>query len=165
MLRAVIMGVAGAGKTSVGVALAERIGAAYIDGDDLHPKSNVAKMSAGMALSDDDRLPWLRQVGATLHAAQGPTLVGCSALKRRYRDIIREAAGCPVLFLHLGGSRQVIAARMARRAGHFMPVSLVESQFEALEPLGDDEAGFTVDIDQELDRVVAAAAGLIRGMR
>ena len=159
MARGVIMGVAGSGKSSVGIALAARVGAVYIDGDDLHPKANVDKMSAGTPLTDEDRAPWLVRVGETLHAARGPVLIGCSALKRRYRDIIRERAGGPVVFVHLTGTRSVIESRMSKRDGHFMPTSLIDSQFAALEPLGSDETGFAVDIDRTLDAVVAEAAG------
>jgi gluconokinase len=163
MARAVIMGVAGSGKSSVGVALAERIGAVYVDGDDLHSSASVAKMSAGQPLTDEDRAPWLVRVGETLGAASGPILIGCSALKRRYRDAIRAHAGGPVSFVHLSGSREVIASRMSSREGHFMPVSLIESQFAALEPLGPDEAGFAIDIDQPLPTLVEQAARILGG--
>ncbi len=148
------MGVAGCGKTSVGLAVADALGAAFIDGDDLHPASNIAKMSAGQPLTDADRAPWLAKVGDALRRQKGTSLIGCSALKRPYRDIIRQAAGAAVGFLHLAGSRDVIAARMGDREGHFMPLSLLDSQFAALEPLQPDEAGLTVDIDQPFDAVV-----------
>ncbi len=154
MRRFVVMGVAGCGKSTVGAALAGRIGASYVDGDDLHPAANIARMSAGQPLTDDDRWPWLDRVGAALRDASGVALIGCSALKRAYRDGIRIAAAAPVGFLHLAGTREVIAARMARRSGHFMPLSLLDSQFAALEPLAADEAGATVDIAAPLDAVV-----------
>ncbi len=164
MPRAVIMGVAGCGKSSVGRALADRLDAAYVDGDDLHPTSNIEKMSAGMPLDDVDRAPWLVRVGETLAAADRPILIGCSALKRHYRDKIRHAAAGPLVFVHLAGTREVIRGRMARREGHFMPQSLLNSQFEALEPLAPDELGFLVDIDQALEQLVGEAARQLKGL-
>ena len=148
----VVMGVSGCGKSTVGAAFAAAIGGRFIDGDDLHRPENVAKMSTGVPLTDADRWPWLTLVGATL---TGDVVVGCSALKRAYRDRIRAVAG-PVRFLHLAGSKAVIAARMAARPGHFMPLGLLDSQFAALEPPGPDEDAVTVDIDQSLDAIVAA---------
>ena len=149
------MGVAGCGKSSVGAAWAATGDLAYFDGDDLHPPENIAKMSAGVPLDDDDRAPWLVKVGDTLAAAEGPVAVGCSALKRKYRDIIRARAPGPVAFLHLAAGRDVILERMKVREGHFMPTTLLDSQFAALEPLEDDEFGLRIDIAQPLDKVVA----------
>jgi gluconokinase len=151
--RVVIMGVSGCGKSSVGAGLAARLGLNYRDGDDLHPPENVAKMRAGMPLPDADRWPWLDRVGQVL-LAEAPVIVGCSALKRAYRDRIRTAAGGPVTFVHLAGSQEVIAARMALRQGHYMPLSLLDSQFAALEPPAAAEA-ITVSIDQPLEAIVA----------
>ncbi len=151
--RVVIMGVSGCGKSSVGAGLAARLGLNYRDGDDLHPPENVAKMRAGMPLTDGDRWPWLDRVGQVL-LAEAPVIVGCSALKRAYRDRIRTAAGGPVTFVHLAGSQEVIAARMALRQGHYMPLSLLDSQFAALEPPTAEEA-ITVSIDQPLEALVA----------
>ena len=151
--RVVIMGVSGCGKSSVGAGLAARLGLNYRDGDDLHPPENVAKMRAGMPLTDADRWPWLDRVGQVL-LAEAPVIVGCSALKRAYRDRIRTAAGGPVTFVHLDGSQEVIAARMALRQGHYMPLSLLDSQFAALEPPAAEEA-ITVSIDQPLEAIVA----------
>lgn len=147
------MGVSGCGKSVVGAALAGRLGAVYADGDDLHPAENVAKMSRGEPLTDADRWPWLTRVGQSLNA-EGMRIVGCSALKRSYRDLIRREAGGPVLFVHLAGPKQVIADRMAARTGHFMPASLLDSQFATLEPPGADEDALTVDIRKDLDAVV-----------
>ena len=155
----ILMGVAGCGKSSVGAALAARLGMTYRDGDDLHPAESVAKMRAGLALTDADRWPWLDLVAQDL-AARAPVIIGCSALKRIYRDRIRASAGGPVTFVHLAGSRAVIEARMAARKGHYMPVSLLDSQFATLEPPGPEEA-LRVDIDQPLEAVVAAVAGHI----
>ena len=152
--RIVLMGVAGCGKSAVGAALADRLAAAYLDGDDLHPPENIARMSRGEPLSDADRWPWLTLVGRKLADPDGILILGCSALRRRYRDHIRKEAGAPVVFVHLAGSRALIAARMAARAGHFMPTSLIDSQFAALEPPAPDESAVTVDIDRPLERIV-----------
>jgi gluconokinase len=161
-LRIVLMGVAGCGKSAVGAALSVRLGIPYRDGDDLHPPANIAKMARGEALQDVDRWPWLAEVGNAL-AMGAPLVIGCSALKRAYRDAIRKRAGGPVTFVHLLGSRALIGARMAARQGHFMPVALLDSQFVALEPPGPDEGALTVDIDAPLAQVVAAIADRIRG--
>ncbi len=153
-MRVVLMGVAGCGKSSVGAALAEALAIPYRDGDDLHSAANIAKMSRGEALTDADRWPWLALVGQRLRA--GPMIVGCSALRRVYRERITEAAGGPVCFVHLSGSRAVIGARMRARHGHFMPPALLDSQFKTLEPPEPDENAVTVDIDQPLEKIVAA---------
>jgi len=155
-LRVVIMGVAGCGKSSVGEGLAARLGIPYRDGDDLHTPAAVEKMRAGIPLTDADRWPWLDRVAEVL-ATEAPVIVGCSALRRAYRDRIRAGAGGAVQFIHLAGSREVILARMAARKGHYMPTSLLDSQFATLEAPGPEEA-LTVDIDQPLDAIIAAAA-------
>lgn len=152
-LRLVVMGVSGSGKSSVGEALAARLGVPYRDGDDLHPPGNVAKMAAGVPLQDSDRWPWLDLVAGVLRE-EAPVIVGCSALKRAYRDRLRHGAGWPVRFVHLAGAREVIAARMGLRTGHFMPSTLLDSQFAALEPPGPEEA-LVVDIDQSFEALVA----------
>lgn len=151
--RHVLMGVAGCGKSSVGAALAPLLGARYLDGDDLHPSANIAKMSKGEPLTDADRWPWLALVGGALR--QGNVILGCSALRRSYRDYITEHAGGPVCFIHLTGSRALIGARMAARAGHFMPPALLDSQFATLEPPAADENAITVSIDQPMAAIVA----------
>jgi carbohydrate kinase (thermoresistant glucokinase family) len=145
MRRFVVMGVAGCGKSTVAQALAERLGLPMIEGDALHPRANIESMRAGRPLTDADRWPWLDAVGAALAAAPGGAVATCSALKRRYRDRLRAAAG-DVTFIHLAGERDLIAVRMAARAGHFMPLSLLDSQFAALEPPGPDERAVSVDI-------------------
>lgn len=152
--RIVIMGVAGCGKSTVGAALSRQTAIPYRDGDDLHPEANVAKMAAGTPLTDADRWPWLDLVASEL-ARNAPLMIGCSALKRAYRDRIRAGADGPVLFIHLSGSRAVIEARMAARKNHFMPASLLDSQFAALEPPDPDEPHLTIDIDQPLAAIVA----------
>jgi gluconokinase len=151
-LRVVIMGVAGCGKSSVGEALSGRLQVPYRDGDDLHTPQAVEKMRTGSPLTDDDRWPWLDRVAKVL-LTEAPVIVGCSALKRAYRDRIRAGAGGPVTFVHLSGSQTLIASRMAARTGHYMPTSLLDSQFAALEPPGPDEA-VTVDIDQPPGAIV-----------
>lgn len=160
MLRVVIMGVSGTGKTSVGQALSARLGIPYLDGDDLHPAENVARMAAGVALTDDDRWPWLDRVAAMLHR-RAPVIIGCSALRRAYRDRLRAGAGGPVRFVHLTGPRAVIAARMAARAGHYMPPALLDSQLATLEPPDPTEA-VELDITAPLAALVEAAVAALR---
>lgn len=157
-MKIVLMGVAGCGKSSVGAALSAALGLPYLDGDDLHPAANIAKMSRGEPLSDADRWPWLALVGQSLRT---PGIVGCSALKRVYRELIDREASGGVVFVHLSGARAVIEARMAARTGHFMPTTLLDSQFATLEKPGADENAVVVDIDQPLRAVVAQiVAGL-----
>ncbi|MYR07892.1 gluconokinase [Gordonia sp. SID5947] len=155
------MGVSGCGKSTVGRALADRLDVPFVDGDDLHPESNIAKMAAGHPLDDADRLPWLDEVGTWLadHADGG--VASCSALRRAYRDVLR-AHEPTVWFLHLDGSADLIARRQAHRPGHFMPASLLTSQFATLQPLGDDEQGLTADVARDVDDLVAAAVETLR---
>jgi carbohydrate kinase (thermoresistant glucokinase family) len=149
------MGVSGSGKSTVGAVLAERLRVPFADADSLHPPANIAKMTAHEPLNDDDRYPWLDKVGEWLAAHPDGGVVSCSALKREYRDQLRTH--CPrVEFLHLAGSPELIAGRIAARTGHFMPAELLRSQFQALEPLGADEAGVTVDVDQGVDAIIDA---------
>lgn len=149
----VVMGVTGSGKTSVGRALAERLGVSFADADDFHSPANVAKMAGGVPLTDDDRVPWLRAIGEWLAVHTDGGVVTCSALKRWYRDILRAAAPT-VTFLHLDGARATVRERVAGRTGHFMPASLVDSQFDDLEPLGADERGVVVDLALPVDEIV-----------
>lgn len=151
----IVMGVSGCGKSSIGAGFAQAIGGVFFDGDDLHPESNVAKMASGIPLTDDDRAPWLADVGRAFIGQEGHAVIGCSALKRSYRDIIRKMAGSPVTFLYLHGEKELIAARMAARASHFMPPSLLDSQFAALELPQSDELAVTVDIDQTPAAIIA----------
>ncbi|MDE2914637.1 MAG: gluconokinase [Paracoccaceae bacterium] len=158
----VVMGVSGCGKSSVGAAIAECLGTRYIDGDDLHPLANIMKMSRGEPLTDADRAPWLVMIGQRLAAIDGTVVIGCSALKRTYRDITRGNTGEPVCFLHLTGSRDVLSERMSNRSGHFMPVSLLDSQLATLEPPDPDEMAMTADIDQPFDQLVDTLVAKIR---
>ncbi|WP_404869889.1 gluconokinase [Kitasatospora griseola] len=158
----VVMGVSGVGKTTVARLLAHRLGLPYAEADDFHPAANIAKMSAGTPLDDHDREPWLRALGAWLgeRAAAGTGgVVTCSALKRSYRDLLRDA--CPeAFFLHLTGSHELVGDRIAHRTGHFMPPSLLDSQYATLEPLRADESGTVLGVDADpdtlVDRAVAA---------
>ena len=155
----VVMGVAGSGKSTVAAALAGALGGIYLDADDFHPPANVAKMTAGIPLTDEDRMPWLHLVGETMaaqHTRGRLPIVACSALKRRYRDVLREAGG-DVFFVQLDGSPELLAERIAARTDHFMPPSLLASQLAALEPLEADEQGARVSIDAPVDRIVAEA--------
>jgi gluconokinase len=125
----------------------------FADADDFHPPANIAKMTAGHALDDDDRGPWLDSIGQWLAAHPAGGVMSCSALKRAYRDQLREHCA-DVEFLHLAGTPEVIGRRQASRPGHFMPASLLASQFATLEPLVDDERGVVIDVDQDIDSIV-----------
>ncbi len=157
------MGVTGSGKTTVAVALARRLGVPFGDADDFHSAANIAKMAAGVPLGDEDRWPWLRAIGEWLarHAATG-AVASCSALKRAYRDALRERAP-DVYFVHLHGDRETVRRRVASRTGHFMPASLVDSQYAALEPLEPGERGVVLDLAAPVDELVAAAARSVLG--
>jgi gluconokinase len=149
----VVMGVSGSGKSTVGAALAQRLRVPFADADDFHPPANIAKMTAGNPLDDDDRYPWLEAIGEWLAQHGDGGVMSCSALKRKYRDQMRRH--CPTVeFLHLSGTPQVIGKRQASRPGHFMPASLLASQFATLEPLDPDEHGVAIDVDQNIDAIV-----------
>jgi gluconokinase len=147
------MGVSGSGKSTVGAAIAQRLRVPFADADDFHPPANIAKMTAGQALDDDDRHPWLDAIGQWLDAHPDGGVMSCSALKRTYRDQLRRHAP-GVRFLHLEGNPEVIARRQASRPGHFMPASLLTSQFATLEALEPDEHGEVIDVDQSVDAIV-----------
>ena len=149
------MGVSAAGKSTVGIALAEALGVPFTDADSLHSDANRAKMNAGTPLTDEDRWPWLDAVGGRYAEASGTGLVmACSALRRVYRERIR--AGAPdVVFVHLTGSHELLASRASARTDHFMPASLLDSQLDTLEGLDPDEAGFAVTVDRSPEVLVA----------
>jgi gluconokinase len=156
------MGVAGCGKSTVASALADLLRWDLCDGDDLHPPANVAKMAAGQPLTDDDRWPWLARVRGWIDerlAAGRSGVITCSALKRAYRDVLRNEH---VVFVHLSGTREQLATRLAARQGHFMPVSLLDTQLADLEPPGEDEQAMTIDIGptptELADQIVTALA-------
>ena len=162
-MRVIVMGVTGCGKSSVGAALAAALGYEFADADDFHPPANVAAMSAGIALTDDDRWPWLDVVGAWM-ASRADVVVACSALKRSYRDRLRTAAGATV-FLHLSAPQSVIEQRVHRRTedeGHFAGVALVNSQYATLEPLCFDEPGGSIDVTHlSVTQTAAEAADIV----
>lgn len=155
--RIVVMGASGCGKTAIGTLLAQQLGVVFIDGDDLHPATNIAKMTKSIPLIDDDRRPWLTEVGRTLnsHDATG-AVIACSALRVSYRDIIRREEP-RTFFVHLLASRAELMRRLTSRTGHFMPVSLLDDQLQTLEPLRASEHGITINVDQTLDQVVGHA--------
>lgn len=162
-----VMGVAGSGKSVVGAALAQALGACFIEGDRLHPAENVARMAAGKPLTDDDRAGWLDAVGREIaaKAADGAGVVAaCSALKRRYRDRLRGFAPS-LVFLHLSLDPDTARRRVLGREGHFMPPSLVDSQFADLEPPEPDEAALTLDALRPVGDLVEAAVAFVRAAR
>ncbi len=163
----VVMGISGVGKSSVGRELAERFDVAYADGDDFHSEASIAKMSAGAPLADDDRWPWLAEIGAWLAAHdESGGVISCSALKRVYRDLLVTDAP-RTLFLHLTGDHDLIVSRMQGR-DHFMPPALLDSQEQTLEQLEDDENGWAVDIAPSPAEIVdefVTRAGLDAGER
>ena len=152
----IVMGVSGSGKSSIGEKLAEALSLRFVEGDRLHPASNVEKMSKGIPLTDADRMPWLDLIGDTMKSALDDgegIVVSCSALKRIYRDRLRAAAGGNLFFVYLDGSRELLTRRMGERKGHFMPASLLDSQLETLEVPTGEPGVVTVDIDDTIDGI------------
>jgi gluconokinase len=163
MQHLVVMGVAGSGKSTAARLLAQRLGWLCAEGDDFHPATNVARMAAGIPLTDDERWPWLRAIAAWIaeqDEAGTNSVVTCSALKRSYRDVL-AAAGGRVRFVHLVGDPALLAERMGRRTDHFMPPSLLPSQLATLEPLAPDEDGVVVPIGASPE---AVADGALRAL-
>jgi gluconokinase len=159
----VVTGVSGAGKTTVGEMLASRLGCPMLEGDDLHSEENVRLMADGVALTDADRQDWLSHIAARiLEAINGnrPLVVTCSALKRKYRDVLR-GSGDRVTFVYLKAKRALIVERLASRHNHFMPVSLVDSQFEALEEPSPEEHAIACSIDRPTEDIVAEIVGAL----
>ena len=153
----IVMGVTSCGKTSVGEGLAKELNCPFIEGDRLHPASNIAKMSAGTPLNDDDRWPWLEIIGKAMKAEcdKGHGVVAsCSSLKKVYRQKLAEAAERPITFIFLYGSRKLLAARMADRKGHFMPTSLLDSQLKTIEVPGPEENALHLDVALSLDDLI-----------
>jgi gluconokinase len=153
----VVMGVTSCGKTSVGEGLAAALNCPFIEGDRLHPASNIAKMSAGTPLADADRWPWLDIIGKAMKAECGKghgVVASCSALRKIYRQKLAEAVGRPITFIYLYGSRDLLAARMADRKGHFMPPSLLDSQLATIEVPGADETALHLDVILPVDELV-----------
>lgn len=159
----VVMGVSGCGKSMVGAGIAAELGMPFIEGDSLHPASNVAKMAKGIPLTDEDRFPWLDKIGAEISGA-GPEglVVSCSSLKKIYRDRLRSFAAGRVVFVFLSGSEAVLSERMAARRGHFMPASLLKSQLATLEDPSNEAGVITIDVSPPAEQVVASALEAIR---
>lgn len=156
--RLIVMGVTASGKSTIGAALANRLGAAFLDGDDFHPEANVRKMASGQPLTDDDRWPWLDRLGAAMDdrvAKSGKAVLACSALRLVYRKRLARAVAGPITFIHLAGSPDLLSRRMGERQDHFMPVGLLDSQLATLEPLTAEERGLTVPIDQSVEQTIA----------
>ncbi|TPW31167.1 gluconokinase [Martelella alba] len=154
------MGVSGCGKSSTAALLADRIGARFIEGDALHPRANIEKMRQGFPLDDNDRWPWLDRIGAVLGEAVAsgtPVIISCSALKKAYRDRLRKATGGPLAFVYLEGPEEILADRMSRREGHFMPLSLLKSQIATLEVPSGEAGVVTVSIAGTPEEICTAA--------
>ena len=159
----VIMGVSGVGKSTVGAELARALGIAFLEGDSLHPKANIDKMSRGVPLDDKDRFPWLDAIGACMEDArrQGRGMVAtCSALRQIYRDRLRAHVQGKLQFVLLDASRQLVATRLEHREGHYMPVSLLDSQLKTLELAGPGEELITLDGAQPVEALVKAILDL-----
>jgi gluconokinase len=155
----IVMGVSGSGKSTIGALLAESLAWPFADADGFHPRANVAKMASGRALTDDDRWPWLDAIAAHISAARTagqPVVIACSALRRAYRDRLR-AGHNDLVFLHLAGAADLIATRQAARQGHFMPPSLMASQFATLEDPSEEADAITLSVTASAEDVVAAA--------
>jgi gluconokinase len=160
----IVMGVSGSGKSTIADKLAERLRWSYEDGDKFHPASNVAKMSAGHPLTDEDRRPWLRAIADEIDRVCGAgqrAVIACSALKRAYRDIVVHGRS-DVRIIYLKGTQELVAQRLAARKDHFMPAGLLDSQFKTLEPPDTRENPVTVSIDAPVDAIVD---DIIRGLR
>ena len=155
----ILMGVSGSGKSTVGARVAQSLAIKFIDGDDLHPRANIRKMTGGQPLDDEDRMPWLERINDAVYSFEQKSEVGlivCSALKRSYRDRIRSG-NTSTLFLYLDGPYEIILERMKCRSGHYMKEQMLLSQFEALEPPDDEPDVRIVDIRLSIEQVVAAA--------
>lgn len=152
------MGVCGSGKSLIGTQLARELDVEFVEGDDLHPPENVKRMAAGIPLTDDDRQGWLVEIATRLREARQAgvgLVVSCSALKRRYRDLLRSTGDADVRFVYLAGNRAIIAERMANRRGHYMPTTLLESQLAILEEPSADERAWRCDISAAPNAIVA----------
>jgi len=160
----VVMGVSGSGKSTVAEGLAEKLGIAFIEGDKLHPKSNDEKMSEGIPLTDEDRWPWLDLVGAELRkgSESNGVVVSCSALKKIYRDRLRQATGGPLAFVYLDGSLELLSRRMGERKGHFMPLSLLQTQLATLEVPTGEPGVVAVSIDTTPEEIVSNALSALK---
>ena len=162
-IHVVVMGVAGSGKSTIAEAIRDQLGYFMAEGDDFHPQANIEKMSHGTPLTDEDRWPWLRVINSWMVAREAlgeNTVVSSSALKRAYRDVLRE--NVDVFFLHLSGSQELIQSRLSARKGHFMPPALLPSQFADLQPLEPDEVGATGSIEGDMETMIDNAITAVR---
>ena len=160
----IVMGVSGSGKSTVGLGLAKRLNCPFLEGDEFHLPSSVDKMTAGIALDDEDRWPWLSQLAAEigkLVGQHGRVVASCSALKRKYRDRLRLEIDGPVVFIHLDAEPASLASRLSLRDRHFMPPSLLQSQLQSLEPPEDDENALVLTNGSDVASVIAAACAWI----
>jgi carbohydrate kinase (thermoresistant glucokinase family) len=163
----IVMGVSGAGKSTVASRLAQRLNRKLLEGDSLHPPQNVEKMSRGISLADEDRMPWLKAIAARIEEARktkAPIVVTCSALKRTYRAALASGKG-DVGFVFLKGARELIAQRLAARKNHFMPAQLLDSQFDALQEPADDEPSIMVTIEPTPDEIVDEIVAMFMAQR
>jgi len=159
----VVMGVAGAGKSTLAVAIAERLDAAFIEADDLHSVEAKVQMEAGMPLTDEDRWPWLTRVAMRVRdeGQARPVVVACSALRRAYRDALIRGSGMDLVFVHVHGSDEELAERIGQRTGHFMPASMLASQLATLEHLAADEHGIVIPLAMPIEEAAVAAFGFL----
>lgn len=160
----IVMGVAGSGKTTIGGKLAQKLDAVFIEGDEFHPQSNVEKMRNGIPLEDEDRFPWLEAIGAKANrilVSGASAVASCSALKRTYRDYLRQIIGPRVSFIYLDGTVALLSARMSQREGHFMPVALLESQLNTLERPDGEPDVVTISADQDIAVILEKAQAQI----
>lgn len=162
MLRIIVMGVSGSGKSTIGEKLADALDLPFLEGDSLHPKANIEKMSSGIPLQDEDRWPWLDEIGARLAGAKDGIVISCSALRKIYRDRLRTACDGPLLFVFLDGSFEVLHEHMGHRSGHFMPVAMLESQLATLESPVGEPLVFRADIADPVEDIVARSLDWIR---
>lgn len=167
-LAIIAMGVSGSGKSTLGALLADRLDCPFLEGDDFHDARAVAKMSAGRPLDDDDRWPWLDRLGQAVGeavASRGRVVAACSALRRSYRERLREAIGAPTRFVLLDASHDELLRRLNSRSGHYMPASLLDSQLATLERPGADEAVFTLDAAAPPDQLCDITRAWLDGAR
>ena len=164
LFAAIVMGPSGVGKTTTAKGVADRLGWEFAEGDEFHPKANIDKMSAGIPLDDEDRAPWLRSIRDWISGRSDAGLncvLTCSALKKSYRDILREARS-EVLFIELDAPIDLVGERMAHRKGHYMPTSLLQSQFDTLEPLSPEENGIVVSVQDTPEKVIDDAVAALK---
>ncbi len=161
----IVMGVSGSGKSTVGEKLAEALNLPFLEGDSLHPKSNVDKMASGIPLQDEDRWPWLDKIGERMATAEQGLIVSCSSLKKSYRDRLRAAVGGQLAFVFLDGSFEVLHEHMGHRTGHFMPVTMLESQLATLESPVGEPLVFRADVVDPIEKIVAESLEWLRSAK